>query len=416
MMDIQQIKQRFGIIGNSSALNQALNIATQVAPTDISVLITGESGTGKEVMPKVIHQLSARKHGSYIAVNCGAIPEGTIDSELFGHEKGSFTGAHDQRKGYFEVADNGTIFLDEVAELPLTTQVRLLRVLETGEFIRVGSSKPIKTNVRIIAATNENMFEAIQNGKFREDLFYRLSTVPINLPPLRQRKDDIHLLFRKFASDFAEKYRMPAIRLTDEAIHMLNNYTWPGNIRQLKNVTEQISVVENTRDIDAVVLRNYLPDYSATNLPVLSKQDKNNGDFSERDLLYKVLFDMKNDLSELKKMVINMLKTGTDEMSSAEKNEMIAKLYDTNSTASTAKLLSEPISFEEDPVIHDSSTYENSYEEHVEVEESLSLEDREKELIQKALEKHRGKRKYAAQDLGISERTLYRKIKEYDLK
>ncbi|WP_070138556.1 sigma-54 interaction domain-containing protein [Crocinitomix algicola] len=415
-MDIQQIKQRFGIIGNSSALNQALNIATQVAPTDISVLITGESGTGKEVMPKVIHQLSARKHGSYIAVNCGAIPEGTIDSELFGHEKGSFTGAHDQRKGYFEVADNGTIFLDEVAELPLTTQVRLLRVLETGEFIRVGSSKPIKTNVRIIAATNENMFEAIQNGKFREDLFYRLSTVPINLPPLRQRKDDIHLLFRKFASDFAEKYRMPAIRLTDEAIHMLNNYTWPGNIRQLKNVTEQISVVENTRDIDAVVLRNYLPDYSATNLPVLSKQDKNNGDFSERDLLYKVLFDMKNDLSELKKMVINMLKTGTDEMSSAEKNEMIAKLYDTNSTASTAKLLSEPISFEEDPVIHDSSTYENSYEEHVEVEESLSLEDREKELIQKALEKHRGKRKYAAQDLGISERTLYRKIKEYDLK
>lgn len=414
-MDVQQIKQRFGIIGNSTALNQALNISMQVAPTDISVLITGESGTGKEVIPKVIHQLSARKHGSYIAVNCGAIPEGTIDSELFGHEKGSFTGAHDQRKGYFEVADNGTIFLDEVAELPLTTQVRLLRVLETGEFIRVGSSKPIKTNVRIIAATNENMMQAIQSGKFREDLFYRLSTVPIKLPPLKQRKDDIHLLFRKFAADFAEKYRMPAIRLSEDAVHMLSNYNWPGNIRQLKNVTEQISVVENTREIDSAILRNYLPDYTATNLPALAKDSKKE-DFSERDLLYKVLFDMKSDLSELKKMVITMLKSGTEDLSSDERNEMIAKLYNDTPSPSTAKLLNEPYSYDEEAILHEADEFENNYEEHIEVEESLSLEDREKELIQKALEKHRGKRKYAAQDLGISERTLYRKIKEYDLK
>lgn len=418
-MDIQQIKQRFGIIGNSNGLNQALHISTQVAPTDISVLITGESGTGKEVMPKVIHQLSSRKHGSYIAVNCGAIPEGTIDSELFGHEKGSFTGAHDQRKGYFEVADKGTIFLDEVAELPLTTQVRLLRVLETGEFIRVGSSKPIKTDVRIIAATNENMMEAIQKGKFREDLFYRLSTVPINLPPLRKRKDDIHLLFRKFASDFAEKYRMPSIRLTDEATQMLLNYNWPGNIRQLKNVTEQISVVENSREITGEILKNYLPDYRSNNLPVLSS-DQNENNFSERDLLYKVLFDMKKDLSELKKMVVNMLREGTDDLSREDRNAMIAQLYnDTPSSATTAAgLLNEPqeTGYSEDPVYDPESTYSSDFEEHIEIEESLSLEDREKELIQKALEKHRGKRKYAAQDLGISERTLYRKIKEYDLK
>lgn len=418
-MDIQQIKQRFSIIGNSNALNQALHISVQVAPTDISVLITGESGTGKEVMPKVIHQLSARKHGSYIAVNCGAIPEGTIDSELFGHEKGSFTGAHDQRKGYFEVADKGTIFLDEVAELPLTTQVRLLRVLETGEFIRVGSSQPIKTDVRIIAATNENMLQAIQSGKFREDLFYRLSTVPIKLPPLRQRKDDIHLLFRKFAADFAEKYRMPAIRLSDEAIHVLLNYNWPGNIRQLKNVTEQISVVENSRDITGDILRTYLPDYSANNLPILANTAKKDNDFSERDLLYKVLFDMKRDLSELKKMVVNMLQNGTDDLSREDRNEMIEKLYQERTTGTAANLLAEPYGYNDEPVISDSEPthhYDSSFEEHVEVEESLSLEDREKELIQKALEKHRGKRKYAAQDLGISERTLYRKIKEYDLK
>jgi transcriptional regulator with PAS, ATPase and Fis domain len=268
-------------------------------------LITGESGTGKEVMPKIIHQLSSRKHGAYIAVNCGAIPEGTIDSELFGHEKGSFTGAHDQRKGYFEVADKGTIFLDEVAELPLPTQVRLLRVLETGEFIRVGSSKIIKTDVRVVAATNENMLEAIQKGKFREDLFYRLSTVPISLPPLRQRKDDIHLLFRKFAADFSEKYRMPAIRLSDDAVHMLNNYNWPGNIRQLKNITEQISVIESERTITGEILHHYLPDYTASNLPVLASKEKD--DFSERDLLYKVLFDMKKELTEVKKLVVDLL-------------------------------------------------------------------------------------------------------------
>lgn len=416
-MDLQQIKQRFGIIGNATALNQALHISNQVAPTDISVLITGESGTGKEVMPKVIHQLSARKHGSYIAVNCGAIPEGTIDSELFGHEKGSFTGAHDQRKGYFEVADKGTIFLDEVAELPLTTQVRLLRVLETGEFIRVGSSKPIKTDVRIIAATNENMPTAIKNGKFREDLFYRLSTVPINLPPLRDRKEDIHLLFRKFAADFAEKYRMPAIRLTHEAMHILNNYRWPGNIRQLKNITEQISVVENARDISGEVLHNYLPDYSANNLPMVASESKSDSDFSERDLLYKVLFDMKNDLGELKKMVINILKNGSGDLSSEDRSEMIARLY--KEPQSSANLLAEPnnaYSNNTPPVTTSPSSFENDFQEHIEVEESLSLEDREKELIQKALEKHRGKRKYAAQDLGISERTLYRKIKEYDLK
>lgn len=415
-MDLLQIKQRFGIIGNTASLNQAINICVQVAPTDISVLVTGESGTGKEVMPKIIHQLSARKHGSYIAVNCGAIPEGTIDSELFGHEKGSFTGAHDQRKGYFEVADNGTIFLDEVAELPLTTQVRLLRVLETGEFIRVGSSQPIKTNVRIIAATNENMLSAIQSGKFREDLFYRLSTVPIKLPPLRQRKEDIHLLFRKFAVDFAEKYRMPAIRLHDDAVTILTNYNWPGNIRQLKNVTEQISVVENMREITGDILRGYLPDYSATTLPILStNQSKSESDYTERDLLYKVLFDMKKDLGEVKKMVVNLIKNGTEDLTREDRNEMIAKLYADIPTHSPT-LLTEPYSFESTPTSREPENFESSFEEHIEVEESLSIEDREKELIQKALEKHRGKRKHAASDLGISERTLYRKIKEYDLK
>lgn len=413
-MDIQQIKQRFEIIGNSAALNQALHICFQVAPTDISVLITGESGTGKEAMPKVIHHLSARKHGAYIAVNCGAIPEGTIDSELFGHEKGSFTGAHDQRKGYFEVADNGTIFLDEVAELPLTTQVRLLRVLETGEFIRVGSSQPIKTNVRIIAATNENMPLAIQNGKFREDLFYRLSTVPINLPPLRKRKDDIHLLFRKFASDFAEKYRMPAIRLTDDATIALLKYNWPGNIRQLKNVTEQISVVENTRTITAEILQNYLPDYTVNNLPAIAGGSKDS-DFSERELLYKVLFDMKRDLAEVKKLVIEILQNGGGDLSSEDRSEIIAKLYQEVSP-NASNLLPDPYTQHldnEKPVVE---SFSDAFEDHVEIEESLSLEDREKELIQKALDKHRGKRKYAALDLGISERTLYRKIKEYDLK
>jgi transcriptional regulator with PAS, ATPase and Fis domain len=413
-MDVQQIKQRFEIIGNSPALDRALNVANQVSPTDISVLITGESGTGKEVMPKIIHQLSSRKHGSYIAVNCGAIPEGTIDSELFGHEKGSFTGAHDQRKGYFEVADGGTIFLDEVAELPLTTQVRLLRVLETGEFIRVGSSKPIKTDVRVVAATNENMLQAIQKGKFREDLFYRLSTVPISLPPLRSRKDDIHLLFRKFSVDFSEKYRMPAIRLTDDAIHMLINYNWPGNIRQLKNITEQISVIESERTISGELLQSYLPDYTASNLPVLASKEKE--DFSERDLLYKVLFDMKKDLTEVKKLVIDILQRGGGNISSEDKTAIIQKLYKDISPADD-KLINQTVPYQEEKSDFEHPVnYGNDFQEHVEVEESLSLEDREKELIQKALEKHRGKRKYAAQDLGISERTLYRKIKEYGLK
>jgi transcriptional regulator with PAS, ATPase and Fis domain len=412
-MDVTQIKQRFGIIGSSPSLNRALNVAAQVAPTDISVLITGESGTGKEVMPKIIHQLSSRKHGPYIAVNCGAIPEGTIDSELFGHEKGSFTGAHDQRKGYFEVADKGTIFLDEVAELPLPTQVRLLRVLETGEFIRVGSSKTIKTDVRVVAATNDNMLDSVQKGKFREDLFYRLSTVPISLPPLRQRKDDIHLLFRKFAVDFSEKYRMPAIRLTEDAVHMLNNYNWPGNIRQLKNITEQISVIESERIITGEILHNYLPDYTASNLPVLAKSSKE--DFSERDILYKVLFDMKKDLTEVKKLVVDLLQSGGGEISAEDKTAIIQKLYSdispSDSNMDLAIQSPKPSeSYTAEP------TYQSDYEDHIEVEESLSLEDREKELIQKALEKHRGKRKYAAQDLGISERTLYRKIKEYGLK
>ncbi len=409
-MEVQSVKQRFGIIGNSLQLNRALNVAIQVAPTDISVLITGESGTGKEVMPKVIHQLSSRKHGSYIAVNCGAIPEGTIDSELFGHEKGSFTGAHDQRKGYFEVADKGTIFLDEVGELPLPTQVRLLRVLETGEFIRVGSSKAIKTDVRVVAATNDNIIDSIQKGKFREDLYYRLNTVPIHLPPLRERKEDIHLLFRKFAIDFGEKYRMPSIKLNDDAVQMLINYHWPGNIRQLKNITEQISVIEKERDINGVILTTYLPDHSTTNLPILSSAGRKD-DFSERDILYKVLFDMKRDLTELRKLVVDILQKGGGELSGEDRNEMINKLYREITPAQEAVFATRLSGNRENR-----ETFPADFESHVEVEESLSLEDREKELISKALEKHRGKRKYAAQDLGISERTLYRKIKEYELK
>lgn len=414
-MDVQQVKQRFGILGNSPALNRALNVAVQVAPTDISVLITGESGTGKEAIPKVIHQLSSRKHGPYIAVNCGAIPEGTIDSELFGHEKGSFTGAHDQRKGYFEVADGGTIFLDEVAELPHPTQVRLLRVLETGEFIRVGSSKIIKTNVRVVAATNENMLQAIQSGKFREDLFYRLSTVPIHLPPLRNRREDVHLLFRKFVVDFSEKYRMPAIRLSDDAVEMLVNYNWPGNIRQLKNITEQISVIENERDITAKILKSYLPDYSSSNLPIVAKNSDGATDFNERDLLYKVLFDMRKDITDLKKLVIELLQSGNENISTDDKRKIIDRLY-REITPTVDSLVTEPYRVEKSNAsFENEDNFSSNYEVHTEVEESLSLEDREKELIKKALEKHRGKRKYAAQDLGISERTLYRKIKEFEL-
>ena len=410
-MTIQQVKQRFGIIGNSPLLNRSLEVAMQVAPTDISVLVMGESGTGKEIIPQVIHHLSARKHGEYIAVNCGAIPEGTIDSELFGHEKGSFTGASGSRQGYFEVANNGTIFLDEVAELPMQTQVRLLRVLETGEFIRVGSSKAIKTNVRVVAATNENMQKAISSGKFREDLFYRLSTVPIQLPALRKRKEDIHLIFRKFAHDFAEKYRMPAIKLTEAAVEILQDYPWPGNIRQLKNLVEQLSVIETEREIDDFILSGYMP-IITEKMPSVIGEEKDS--FSERELMYKFLFDMKKDLTELKKLVLDVIAQGGNSPLSTEQNTVINRLYqEVNETIdSPSRLL--PVAKDKDAEFaYDKSI--DSYEQHEEVEESLSLEDREKELIQKALEKHRGKRKYAAGELGISERTLYRKIKEYNL-
>lgn len=412
-MNIQQVKQRFGIIGNSPMLNRALEVAMQVAPTDISVLVTGESGTGKEIIPQVIHQLSARKHGEYIAVNCGAIPEGTIDSELFGHEKGSFTGASGSRQGYFEVANGGTIFLDEVAELPMQTQVRLLRVLETGEFIRVGSSKVIKTNVRVVAATNENMQQAIHSGKFREDLFYRLSTVPIQLPALRNRQEDVHLLFRKFANDFAEKYRMPAIKLTDEAVHLIQNYPWPGNIRQLKNLVEQLSVIETAREIDGMILSSYLQPISEKS-SFLVKNDQSQESISERELMYKFLFDMKKDLTELKKLVLEVVNNGASVTLNQDQTAIVNRIYQDvyeDVPVSTRILPSGPTN---DPL----SSYPvlpETFEVHEEIEESLSLEDREKELIQKALEKHRGKRKYAALELGISERTLYRKIKEYQL-
>jgi transcriptional regulator with PAS, ATPase and Fis domain len=413
-MNLQQVKQRFGIIGNAPQLNRALEVAMQVAPTDISVLVTGESGTGKEIIPQVIHHLSARKHGEYIAVNCGAIPEGTIDSELFGHEKGSFTGAQGSRQGYFEVANGGTIFLDEVAELPMQTQVRLLRVLETGEFIRVGSSKVVKTNVRVVAATNENMQRAIASGKFREDLFYRLSTVPISLPALRSRHDDIHLLFRKFASDFADKYRMPAIRLTPDAVELLTNYNWPGNIRQLKNLVEQISVIETSRDIDSQLLLSYLPGEQETT-PVLAGENQGEN-FSERELMYKFLFDMKKDLTELKKLVVDIIGQGNDVQLNSDQVAMVSRLYEdvnTGTTFTQARILPPSQEVPITPVHVEAE--EDDFSTHIEIEESLSLEDREKELILKALEKHRGKRKYAAAELGISERTLYRKIKEFNL-
>ncbi|MEY3048059.1 MAG: hypothetical protein RL365_97 [Bacteroidota bacterium] len=410
-MNLQQIKQRFGIVGNASPLNRALEVAAQVAPTDLSVLVTGESGTGKEIIPQVIHQLSARKHKEYIAVNCGAIPEGTIDSELFGHEKGSFTGAAGSRQGYFEVANGGTIFLDEVAELPMQTQVRLLRVLETGEFLRVGASKSLKTNVRVVAATNENMQRAIAKGKFREDLFYRLSAIPIQLPALRERGEDIHLLFRKFASDFADRYRMPGIRLTPDAITLLTEYPWPGNIRQLKNTVEQISIIETERNIDSLLLRTYLP-IIQENSPALVG-DANQEAISERELMYKFLFEMKKDLTELKKLVVELLSQSGNFKISADQHAVIDKLYqDFGATIPATKGLISPII---DPAEDEFIDNDTSFVAHEEFIESLSLEEREKELIIKALEKHRGKRKYAAKELGISERTLYRKIKEYNL-
>ena len=407
MENLQAIKQRFGIIGNDIQLNRALEKAVRVAATDISVLVCGESGVGKENVPKIIHSLSHRKHAKYIAVNCGAIPEGTIDSELFGHEKGAFTGATQDRKGYFEVADGGTIFLDEVGELPLTTQVRLLRVLENGEFIKVGSSKVQKTNVRIVAATNVNMQDAIAKNKFREDLYYRLSTIEIFLPPLRERKEDIHLLFRKFASDFAQKYRMPAIRLDENAVRILENYPFKGNIRQLKNLTEQISVIEENRMISTSKLQQYLPN-NFGNLPAVVDQ-KSNADFAtERDIMYKILFDMRNDINDLKKLTSELIDKGSIEEISEQNHQLIEKIYGgpTNSDSNIEVLnIPQRISQEE----------EYDYAETIDEDETLSLQEKEVEMIKKALEKNHNKRKLAAKDLGISERTLYRKIKQYDL-
>ncbi|MDP4183531.1 MAG: sigma-54 dependent transcriptional regulator [Bacteroidota bacterium] len=412
-MDIQEIKQRFGIIGNAPVLHRAIEIAVQVAPTDLSVLVTGESGSGKEFFPQIIHQFSARKHGKYIAVNCGAIPEGTIDSELFGHEKGAFTGALADRKGYFEVADNGTIFLDEIGELPLSTQVRLLRVLEAGEFIKVGSSNVLKTNVRVVAATNVDLPKAISENKFREDLYYRLNTVPIRIHPLRERKEDVVLLFRKFAQDFAEKYRMPSIRLDEGAREVLVNYSWPGNIRQLKNITEQISIIEQNRTISAETLQVYLPPiYNAGQLPAIYSKQEEQSFSSEREILYKVLFDMKRDMTDLKKLVLDMLKNGSDSVGLRSENaHLIHKLYQDESGSYTPADQPKPVIT---PIIS-TPIHENIQDTEEFVEESLSIEDKEIELIRKALEKHGGKRKYAAEELGISERTLYRKIKEYDI-
>jgi len=419
MESVQAIKQRFEIIGNDPKLNRAIEKAIQVAPTDISVLVAGESGVGKESIPKIIHSLSHRKHGKYIAVNCGAIPEGTIDSELFGHEKGAFTGATGTREGYFEVADGGTIFLDEVGELPLTTQVRLLRVLENGEFIKVGSSQVQKTNVRIVAATNVNMFDAIEKGKFREDLYYRLSTVDITLPALRERKEDIHLLFRKFASDFAHKYKMPSIKLDDNAVTFLQKYRWSGNIRQLRNIAEQLSVLETNRDITLQTLQSYLPT-EGSNLPSVIKDKKNESDFStERDILYKVLFDMKSDLNDLKKLTLELMQNGNAKVQENNQN-LIKKIYGKEQQESV-------IDFEDDdsetsimPSQNGQKNFEHQdddylFAETIEEEEVLRLEQKEIEMIKKALEKNKGKRKAAADELGISERTLYRKIKQFDL-
>lgn len=414
--NIQQVKQRFGIIGVSSELDRAIDIALQVAPTDLSVLITGESGVGKENFPQIIHQYSRRKHGPYFAINCGSIPEGTIDSELFGHEKGSFTGATATRKGYFEVANGGTLFLDEVGELPLSTQARLLRVLETGEFIKVGSSQVEKSDVRVVAATNLNIAQAIERGKFREDLFYRLNSVPIRISPLRDRKEDIALLFRKFASDCAEKYMMPSITLTEDAREMLTNFRWPGNVRQLKNVTEQISVIEHERVITSEILQKYLPKADAA-LPVLASQSRDSDQkifSSEREILYQVLFDMKKDINDLKNVVKTILE---DAAASVPQDEN--PIFHSSTAPQDKASVTLPLKYEELmpkknhlTEVHDRSDFQEATE--VEIA-NLSLEDAEKEMIALALEKHNGKRKLAASELGISERTLYRKIKEYNL-
>ena len=407
----QNIKQRFGIIGNDPVLNRSIEKAMRVSPTDISVLVTGESGVGKESFPKIIHQLSHRKHNKYIAVNCGAIPEGTIDSELFGHEKGAFTGANSARKGYFEVADGGTIFLDEVGELPLTTQVRLLRVLENGEFIKVGASEVQKTNVRIVAATNLDMEKAIQKGKFREDLFYRLSTVEIKIPPLRNRKEDIHLLFRKFASDFAKKYNMPTIRLDENAQNLLNAYRWNGNIRQLRNVAEQLSVLEEKREVSSQLLKYYLPDFNSS-LPVLINKSNSSNDFSnEREILYKILFDMKKDLNDLKKITDHL--KSEDHKSNFKENEI--NTFENLQSSIDSQKSAEIIDFNEKDPTFNSNIDKYHFAEEIKEEETLSIHDKELELIKKALERNNGKRKAAAIELGISERTLYRKIKQHDI-
>ncbi len=431
MESIQATKQRFGIIGNDPTLNRVIEKAILVAPTDISVLVTGESGVGKESIPRIIHSLSHRKHNKYIAVNCGAIPEGTIDSELFGHEKGAFTGATSTRSGYFEVADGGTIFLDEVGELPLPTQVRLLRVLENGEFLKVGSSKTQKTDVRIVAATNINMAENIAKGKFREDLYYRLSTIEINLPPLRERAEDIHLLFRKFASDFAQKYKMPTIRLDEQATDLLLKYNWGGNIRQLRNVAEQISVLEKDRNINYTTLRNYLKDVGR-NLPAVIETGKKESDFSnERELLYKVLFDMQRDLNDVKKLTLELMKSGNNSKVQEEHSNIINKMHsDTQKTEESladlvdnefvspterVEVLNIPESSPDSYTQETDSSNNYTYAEDIEEEENLSIQEKELELIKKSLEKYDGKRKDAAEELGISERTLYRKIKQYNL-
>lgn len=444
MESVQSIKQRFEIIGNDPKLNRAIEKAIQVAPTDISVLVTGESGVGKESIPKIIHALSHRKHGKYIAVNCGAIPEGTIDSELFGHEKGAFTGATSTREGYFEVADGGTIFLDEVGELPLTTQVRLLRVLENGEFIKVGSSQVQKTNVRIVAATNVKMFDAIEKNKFREDLYYRLSTVEIGLPPLRDRKEDIHLLFRKFASDFAHKYKMPAVKLDPQAVNYLSQYSWNGNIRQLRNFAEQISVLEPNREINLQIISQYLPK-SEKSLPSVINNSKNESDFSnEREILYKILFDMKADLNDLKKLTLELMQNGNSNKVQETNKTLIQRIYgkeeegvtpynqdsetkakpltaipvnQNNNFPGTSFPNNDPYTLIDQDDLDDDANYIDtvSFEDEDEEHDSLRLDEKEIELIKKALEKYQGRRKAAADELGISERTLYRKIKQFDL-
>jgi len=404
-MDIQDIKLRFGIIGNSPLLDRAIDVARQVASTDLSVLVWGESGTGKEVFPQIVHQLSKRKHGPYIAVNCGAIPEGTIDSELFGHEKGSFTGATDSRKGYFEVANGGTIFLDEVADLPLQTQVRLLRVLETGEFLKVGSSKVLKTNVRIVAATNIDLLQAVSQGRFREDLYYRLNTVPIRVPALRERKEDIILLFNKFAHDFAEKYRMPPLSLDASAESILAKSRWKGNVRQLKNVTEQASVLEKDRILNDSAIERYIVNDTGSMLPVLFPKQSNSG-LSERDLLYKILFDMKKDITELKRTVLEIMNENTGYTERPSRKTESLGFYDVSKEQDDF-----PEIMGEESLLHEAETIDEAN-----IEESLSIQEQEKDLIVKALERHNGKRRSAASELGISERTLYRKINEYNIK